>query len=294
MKTILITGAAGFIGNVVWKRLEKKYRLIGIDNLSKKTSIPPVIDSLQSHMFFLEDINNLDKIPMPLPPLEAIIHLAAQTSVVESVVDPLGDLRSNAEGTLRLSMLARQNNCKMIYASTNKVFGDLEGVTQPISDLMPCDPATPYGVSKCTGAQYVLDMLPNSGYVFHQSCIYGETQIGTVDQGWIGWLKTCKSKGTPITCFGDGSQVRDLLHVEDLVDLYEMALEGKLESGGYITGGGEYNAYSFKEVTDLLGCSITGYGDWRPSDQRYFVSGNEKLTAAGWQPKIKFLEWSVE
>jgi len=291
-KTILITGAAGFIGNVAWKRLEKKCKLIGIDNLSRDISMPPMIDSLQHHLFFHEDINNLDQLPLPLPPLDGIIHLAAQTSVVDSMEDPLDDLKSNIEGTLRLCMLAQKNNCKLIYASTNKVFGDLEEVFTPISDATPFDPATPYGVSKCAGAQYVLDMLPESGYVFHQSCIYGDTQVGTLNQGWIGWLKTCNSKGTPITCFGDGSQVRDLLHVEDLVDLYEMALEGNIAPGGYITGGGEENAYSFKEVTELLGCTISDYDDWRPSDQRYFVSSNEKLSVVGWTPKIKFLEWS--
>jgi CDP-paratose 2-epimerase len=287
---ILITGCAGFIGNALWKRLEKKYHLIGIDNLSRETAIPPIIDSLQHHLFYLEDINNIDNIE--LPKLDAIIHLAAQVSVVQSVIDPIGDLRTNSEGTLRLCLLAKKHECKLIYASTNKVYGELEGITKPVSDKQTFKPETPYGISKCSGAQYVLDMLPNSGFVFHQSCIYGETQKGTVDQGWVGWLRNCIKSNKPITCFGDGSQVRDLLHVEDLIDIYEMVLDGKLQPGSYVTGGGIENAYSFIEVMDILNGKIEKFDDWRPHDQRYFVSSNEKLNSAGWKPKIKFTDWS--
>ena len=288
---ILITGCAGFIGAALWCRFEKKYNLVGIDNLSRKTSIPPVIDSLQSHLFFLEDINNIENLPMPLPKLDAIIHLAAQVSVVESVVDPIADIRINAEGTLRMCMLAKKHNCKLIYSSTNKVYGGLEGIKEPIKDIQPINPETPYGISKAAGAHYVLDMLPNLGYVFHQSCIYGETQIGTLDQGWIGWLRTSIKNKIPITCFGTGKQIRDLLHVEDLLDIYELALADKLSPGSYVTGGGEANAHSFSDVVKLLGGNISKFDVWRPHDQKCFISSNEKLKAAGWQPKIKFREW---
>jgi CDP-paratose 2-epimerase len=289
---ILMTGCAGFIGNVAWRRLEKKYKLIGIDNLSRETAVAPVLDSIQHHLFYVEDINDIEKVN--LPKLDAIIHLAAQVSVTQSVIDPIDDIRTNAEGTLRMCMLAKEHDCKLIYASTNKVYGELEGVAEPISDDRGFTPETAYGISKCTGAQYVLDMLPDTGYVFHQSCIYGETQVGTVDQGWVGWLRNSIDTKRPVVCFGDGTQVRDLLHVEDLVDLYEMVLDGKIEPGSYVTGGGVENAHSFCEVMDLLGGEIDSYDDWRPHDQRYFVSSNEKLNASGWKPKVLFSQWIKE
>ena len=201
---------------------------------------------------------------------------------------------TNAEGTLRMCMLAKEHGCKLIYSSTNKVYGELNGVTEPISDDRGFTPETAYGISKCTGAQYVLDMLPETGYVFHQSCIYGETQVGTVDQGWVGWLRNSIETNRPVTCFGDGTQVRDLLHVEDLVDLYEMVLDGKIEPGSYVTGGGKENAHSFSEVMELLGGEIDRYDGWRPHDQRYFVSSNEKLRESGWKPKILFKDWIGE
>ena len=135
-------------------------------------------------------------------------------------------------------------------------------------------------------------MLPDLGYVFHQSCIYGETQVGTLDQGWVGWLKHSVKNNVPVTCFGDGSQVRDLLHVEDLLDIYELVLEDKLEPGSYIKGGGKDNAKTFYAVLRWLGGRISKYDDWRLHDQRYFVSSNEKLNAAGWEPKIKFEDWA--
>ncbi len=286
---ILVTGCAGFIGNILWKRLQEKYTLIGIDNLSREISIMP--EKKLGQLLFLEDINNINTIN--LPKLDAIIHLAAQVSVVNSLEDPLGDLRTNAEGTLKMCLLAKKHNCKLIYSSTNKVFGELIDVFEPISDEKNMAPETPYGISKAAGAQYVLDIVPKAGYVFHQSCIYGETQKGTLDQGWIGWLKNNIFNNRPITCFGDGTQVRDLLHVDDLIDLYEMALEDKLSPGSYVTGGGIENAYSFFQVVNMLGGKIEKFDNWRSHDQKYFVSLNQKLYKSGWRPKVKFSEWCV-
>lgn len=286
---ILITGCAGFIGNALWKRWERKYRLIGVDDLSRETSVAPVVDSMQHHLFYVEDVCNIDTVS--LPKLDLIVHLAAQVSVVNSLIDPIRDMHTNVEGTLRLCMLAKKHECKMIYSSTNKVYGELNGIDTPVSDAQPLKPETPYGISKCTGAQYVLDMLPQTGYVFHQSCIYGETQQGTLDQGWVGWLRNRIKTNSPITCFGDGTQVRDLLHVEDLIDAYDMVIDGTLPAGDYITGGGLENAHSFSQVVSMLGGDIANFDEWRQHDQRYFVSSNEKLNSAGWSPKIRFADW---
>jgi CDP-paratose 2-epimerase len=286
---VLVTGCAGFIGNALWKRWEKRYRLLGIDDLSRETSVAPVIDSMQHHLLFVEDICTVES--LPLPKLDLIVHLAGQVSVVNSLQDPIRDMHTNTEGTLRLCMLAQKHDCKLIYSSTNKVYGELIGVSTPVSDDHPLNPQTPYGISKCAGAQYVFDMLPHSGYVFHQSCIYGETQSGTLDQGWVGWLRNRIKTNSPITCYGDGSQVRDLLHVEDLIDAYELVVSGKLSPGGYVTGGGIGNAHSFSEVVAMMGGTISAFGEWRQHDQKYFVSSNEKLHSYGWTPKIAFADW---
>jgi len=264
---ILITGCAGFIGSALWSRWASKYRLIGIDDLSRPTSNPPIIDSLQHHLFFREDILNVGN--LPLPKLDFIVHLAGQVSVVASLSDPIRDSLVNCHGTLLLCLLAKRHGCPLIYSSTNKVFGELTGVTVPIKDSTPLNPQTPYGVSKSAGASYVLDLLPNNGFVFHQSCIYGSSQVGTLDQGWIGWLRGNIKSNNPITCFGNGKQVRDLLNVEDLLDLYQIALEGHMPSGAYVTGGGVENSYTFEEVVGLLGGSIKKYDAWRDHDQRH-------------------------
>ena len=297
MKNILITGAAGFIGNALWKRWGDKYNLIGLDDMSRETAIAPrPTPQRESILFFKDSLYSEDPffekiISSSGDPLDAIIHLGAQVSVTDSVKDPIRDCRTNIEGTLRMCMLAQKYKCKLIYSSTNKVFGSLENVKSPILDDRPLMPSTPYGISKCAGAQYVLDMLPEKGFVFHQSCIYGETQVGTVDQGWVGWLRNCIKREEPITCFGDGTQVRDLLHVEDLINIYEMVINEKLLPGAYVTGGGEENAYSFADVMQMLEGQVSKYDEWRPSDQRYFVSANEGLTNQGWKPDIKFPNW---
>lgn len=286
---ILITGCAGFIGNNLWRRWEKKYNLVGIDDFSRETAVWSDLPPDSCHLFYANDICDIDHIQ--LPKLDAIVHLAAQVSVVQSLSDPLRDMHTNVEGTLRLCLLARKHNCKLIYSSTNKVYGELDGVDHPISDNQPLKPETPYGISKCAGAQYVLDMLPRTGYVFHQSCIYGETQQGTLDQGWVGWLRHSIKIGRPIICFGDGTQIRDLLHVSDLIDIYQMVIDGKIPPGSYVTGGGTNNARNFSDVVKMLGGKIERFEDWREHDQKCFISSNEKLIRCGWSPTINFNDW---
>jgi CDP-paratose 2-epimerase len=193
---------------------------------------------------------------------------------------------TNAMGTFEVLQYAKARGAGVIYASTNKVFGELAGVKNPIEDSQPIVPETNYGVSKCVGAQYVHDY--SKGWVIHQSCIYGEAQVGDINQGWIGWLRQQVSRNEQIVCFGDGSQVRDLLHVNDLVRLYEMIIMGKIRKGSYVAGGGAVNAYSFAEVVNLLGSEISSFDVWRMNDQKYFVSANSGLSRQGWVPEISF------
>jgi CDP-paratose 2-epimerase len=235
---------------------------------------------------YIADINSVSSIKGLDVEVDWVLHLAAQVSVVESVSDPKRDFITNAMGSFEVLQYAKARGAGVIYASTNKVFGELAGIDSPIVDSQPIVPETNYGVSKCAGAQYVHDYP--KGWVLHQSCIYGEAQIGDINQGWIGWLRQQVSRNEKIICFGDGSQVRDLLHVNDLVHLYDMISMGIIDKGSYIAGGGVSNAYSFAEVVNLLGGAISEYGPWRPNDQRYFVSANSGLVAQGWAPELSF------
>jgi CDP-paratose 2-epimerase len=271
---ILITGHCGFIGQVAWRYLSNLgHDLYGIDDLSRSTS------SSNSHPnSFIADVCEISRLKDLDIEIDWVLHLAAQVSVVDSIADPKRDFMTNVVGTFEILQYAKARGAGVIYASTNKVFGELKDIYSPISDSQPILPETNYGVSKCAGAQYVQDY--SNGWVLHQSCIYGEAQIGDINQGW--------TRNEPIKCFGDGNQVRDLLHVNDLVELYYMIMTGKIKQGSYIVGGGATNAYSFSEVVSLLGGHISFFEPWRLHDQKYFVSANSGLQKEGWSPKILF------
>jgi len=279
---ILITGHCGFIGQSAWNYFGGRgHELYGIDDLSRPTSL---LNSQPNS--FIADINQISSIKGLDVEIDWILHWAAQVSGVESISDPRRDFMTNAMGTFEVLQYAKARGAGVIYASTNKVFGELAGVKNPIEDSQPIVPETNYGVSKCVGAQYVHDY--SKGWVIHQSCIYGEAQVGDINQGWIGWLRQQVSRNEQIVCFGDGSQVRDLLHVNDLVRLYEMIIMGKIRKGSYVAGGGAVNAYSFAEVVNLLGSEISSFDVWRMNDQKYFVSANSGLSRQGWVPEISF------
>jgi CDP-paratose 2-epimerase len=282
---ILVTGHCGFIGSNLWANLiNDGHDIYGIDNLSRKIS-----KRINHSNSVIADIIEIDKIGVLDQPFDWIIHLAAQVSVTESIKNPLLDFNTNALGTFKVVALAKKYNSKLIYSSTNKVFGTLDDFKSPILDSQPLNPKTNYGVSKCTGANYVSDY--ENGWVLHQSCIYGGSQIGDIDQGWIGFLRNQIFKSNDITCFGDGSQIRDLLHVQDLIGLYKSIINGEIPKNQYVAGGGEKNSFSFKQVVEMLGGQISRFDEWRQSDQRYFVSANQGLQNYGWKPEIRFEDW---
>jgi CDP-paratose 2-epimerase len=279
---VLITGHRGFIGKKTWKALmESGYDVFGIDDLSRKSSTP--LEDPKSVIADVASIRTLTNLDLDF---DWVIHLAAQVSVVDGELNPERDFQTNAVGTFEVLQWAKERGASVIYSSSNKVFGELQGRKRPIPDDTPISPSTNYGVSKCVGAQYVADY--GKGWVLHQSCIYGEDQIGDINQGWIGWLRQQIMKGEEITCFGTGEQIRDLLHVDDLVSLYIDILEGKIDPGSYVVGGGSKNAFSFREVVELLGGTISHFESWRPRDQEYFVSANSGLGNQGWSPRINF------
>jgi len=206
-----------------------------------------------------------------------------------------------------------------IYASTNKVYGGMDDVALTedatrwlyadlqygCAETQPLDFHSPYGVSKGTGDQYTRDYHRIYGLrsvVFRQSCIYGPRQFGIEDQGWLAWMTIAAVTGKKITVYGDGKQVRDVLHVDDLLNAYDAAIENIDTAKGqvYNMGGGTRNVMAiwseFGPILEkLLGKKIeVARADWRPGDQKVFYADFRKARhELGWVPKID-LEEGIE
>ena len=328
---VLVTGGAGFIGSHVvefYSGLGKD--VIVVDNLSRlkllqQEETPGInIDGEQNLQFIkglpgitfyeadiITGINFLQEIAQDV---DLIVHTAAQTAVTTSITNPRQDFTSNALGTFNVLEAARKSLSQpiIIYCSTNKVYGDR------LNECLPCGGSqryetpetfiglseefgvdlcehTPYGCSKLTGDLYCQDYARLYGLrvgVFRMSCIYGPRQMGVEDQGWVAWFARAILEGKPITIYGDGKQVRDILFVKDLVRAYDSFANSDIPYGVYNTGGGLGNTISLLELIDLLECltqrkAIVEYSDWRQSDQKVYISDIFKLKDdLNWEPQI--------
>ena len=319
-RNYLVTGGAGFIGsNYVHRLLKRGEKVTIFDNFSRGGA-PRNFDWLKSEFgesafdVIVGDVKDAEKITASAKSADVIVHLAGQVAVTTSVTDPREDFESNALGTFNVMEAARLSGEKpiVLYASTNKVYGGMEDVELfeesarwRYKDLLngcpesqPLDFHSPYGCSKGTGDQYVRDYARMYGLptvVFRQSCIYGPRQFGIEDQGWVAWFIIAAVMGRPITIYGDGKQVRDILHVEDLLNVYDLAVEKIDIAKGrvYNIGGGPDNVMSIwaefqPKLEALLGKSIqVARGDWRPGDQKVFYADISKAEKElGWRPNI--------
>ncbi len=323
----LITGGAGFIGsNLVCRLLERGENVTIYDNLSR-AGAPKNLLWLEkqfgkdSFRLVVGDIRDSELLADSAENMDVIAHLAGQVAVTTSVTDPREDFECNALGTFNALEAARRSrrNPIFLYASTNKVYGGMEDVAiveEPTRwryanlpygcpETQPLDFHSPYGCSKGTGDQYVRDYARIYGLrsvVFRQSCIYGPRQFGVEDQGWLAWMMIAAVTGRQITLYGDGKQVRDVLHVDDLINAYDLAVR-KIDSAGgeiYNMGGGAHNVLAvWSEFGPMLE-KLVGHeipierADWRPGDQRVFYADTRKAKAElGWEPKID-LEEGIE
>jgi CDP-paratose 2-epimerase len=317
----LITGGAGFIGtNLADRRLLGGETVRILDDLSRP-GVEANLAWLQArHGDRLEVM--IGDLRDPAVSVEAIrgvdsaFHLAAQVAVTTSLDQPGHDFEVNLRGTLNLLEAARAQARPpaILFTSTNKVYGDLQDIAleddgeryQPrdesirrrgVSEARPLAFCTPYGCSKGAADQYVLDYAKSYGLptaVFRMSCIYGPHQCGNEDQGWVAHFAIRAIEGEPITLYGDGRQVRDILYVEDLLDAFEAAREGigSLSGRAFNIGGGPSQAVSLHEVIDQIG-RLRGespeveYGPWRTADQRYYVTDTRSFQqATGWRPRV--------
>lgn len=325
---VIITGVAGFIGgHAAMHFLGRGDTVIGVDNLSRRGNS----ENLQwlrrqaqastntsggSFQFVAADIRSqidMDRLFAQNQDADAVLHLAGQVAVTTSVVNPRMDFEANALGTLNVLEGVRQNcpQAAVLYASTNKVYGGMEQIVITekegryayqdlpggMPETTPLDFHSPYGCSKGAGDQYVRDYARIYGLktvVFRQSCIYGTRQFGIEDQGWVAWFTIATILGKPITLYGDGKQVRDVLWVEDLIRLYQSALDQIEVASGkvYNAGGGPDFTMSLLELLEFLSKLkgervTTTAADWRPGDQRVFVADIAKVKAElGWSPSV--------
>ena len=317
-KRVLITGGAGFVGcNAARFFGARNWNVTVLDNLSRQGTDQNMTWLREGTAFDFEQVDVRDRAGVERVISEgrydAVIHLAAQVAVTTSVVDPRLDFGVNALGTFNILEALRQysKDTVLVFASTNKVYGkiasagsELQGnryayTDRPhgINESEPLDFLSPYGCSKGAADQYVLDYARIYGIPatsFRQSCIYGTRQFGVEDQGWVAWFAIASLLGRDITIFGDGKQVRDVLHVEDLLRAYDAAIRSpeKIAGQAFNIGGGPKHIMSLIDLIDILEKKLgrkipLKWDDWRPGDQRVYISDIRKLEdTLGWKPEI--------
>jgi CDP-paratose 2-epimerase len=319
----LVTGGAGFVGcNLVDRLAEDGKRVRVLDNLSRAGVERNLRWLLARHPGKVEvevgDVRDPVAVTRAVRDVDEVFHLAAQVAVTTSLERPDRDFGVNLDGTLKLLEALRRlpDPTPVLFTSTNKVYGALDDVdlefdgdrwlpadpllrANGVDERRPLDFCTPYGCSKGGADQYVLDYAKSFGLptvVFRMSCIYGPHQHGTEDQGWVAHFLLRALAGAPVTIYGDGYQVRDVLFVDDLVDAMLLARghveEPEVRGRAFNIGGGAANAVSLLEVLDVV-AGLHGaraeieHDRTRPGDQRWYVSNTSRFGAAtGWEPRV--------
>ena len=317
-QTILITGGAGFIGvNSATYFESQGWNVVVVDNLSRKGASINLEWLQAQHAISFEQVDVRDAIEvgnvLSKHQPDVVLHLAAQVAVTTSVVNPREDFDINALGTLNVleAIRLRSPDSFFINASTNKVYGKMEdlGVVERngryeyeklltgVPETRNLDFHSPYGCSKGVADQYTIDYSRVYGLrtvTLRQSCIYGPRQFGVEDQGWVAWFTIAALLDKEITVYGNGKQIRDVLHVQDLVRAYAAVIDEQEKVSGQAIniGGGPDNTLSLLELLDHLTTTLAKpvnlqWDDWRPGDQPVFVCDLARAKALlGWQPEI--------
>jgi len=339
---ILVTGGAGLVGShcaEFFAQSNPRNKVVVLDNLMRSQIFGYDKDSVEFNWNYLKKFKNIERIKGDVRKdtdvakalgkgVDVVIHTAGQPGVPSSVRMPKEDFSINAFGTLNVLEAARKRskNTVFIYCSTNKVYGenvdklrlseeksryvfaDGKGVSEDMcTDLTG---HTPYGVSKLVGDLYVQEyshIYKMKTGVFRMSCTYGTRQFGFEDQGWVAWFIIATLLNKPITIYGNGKQVRDMLYVDDLVNAFNLFISSDLERGLFNIGGGPANTISLLEFLNELEMLIgkkpkVTFAGWRPSDQKVYVTDTSKLeNAFGWKIQTpvgsgirKLLEWVRE
>jgi CDP-paratose 2-epimerase len=320
-RPILITGGAGFIGSNLADRFARAGHHVLIYDALVRPGVERNLTWLEKRhpdkiSVVTGDIRDETAAADAARDAQCVFHMAAQVAVTTSLAEPRDDFEVNVRGTLNLleALRRRSEPVPLIFASTNKVYGDLADVALDKTNdcYVPRDPAvradgigegrpldfhTPYGCSKGAADQYVLDYARSFGLptvVMRMSCIYGQRQMGTEDQGWVAHFLIRALSGEPISIYGDGCQVRDVLDISDAVEAYASAWQriDSVRGRAFNLGGGPANAISLKHlityIEHLTGRPVeASFSDWRAGDQRYYVSDNRLATRElGLRPPI--------
>ncbi len=333
---LLITGGCGFLGsNLAEYGIKAGHNITVFDNLSRigSSKNKEWLDNVGTYSFIYGDIRNRNDVENSIKEkqYDAVFHLAGQVAMTTSIADPYKDFEINTVGSMNLLNAVRMfspHTC-VFFSSTNKVYGDLEQFTYKESDTryqciehpygfdedIPLDFHSPYGCSKGAADQYILDFDRIFGIkttVFRHSSMYGSRQFATSDQGWIGWFvqkaleKKTDLNHEPFTISGNGKQVRDILHADDMATLYYTALEhvDKVHGEAYNIGGTMEQSLSllelFRILENMLGIQLQ-YTKLPPrvSDQKIFVADISKITnKIPWKPHVsaeegirRMIEW---
>jgi CDP-paratose 2-epimerase len=321
---ILVTGGAGLVGSHCAEYFAQENKVIVLDNLMRSKLFGSNKESVEYNWRYLEKIGNIKLVKGDIRSIEdvanavgngvdVVIHCAGQPGVQLSIDNPIEDFSINTSGTLNVLELARRRNPNTIniFCSTNKVYGENVVEDKPVNEKKSIDHTghTPYGVSKLAADLYVQEYSHIYGMktgVFRMSCTYGTRQFGFEDQGWVAWFVIATLLGKPITIYGDGTQVRDMLYVDDLVQAFDLFIKSG-KSGVYNIGGGNENTRSLLEFIEDIRV-LTGkkpeltFKDWRASDQKVYISDTRKVKKAlGWTPLIsvrygteKLIKWVEE
>ena len=313
VRPVLVTGGAGFIGCNLADRLAREGHDVLIYDALARAGVERNLEWLRERhpervSAVIADVRDASSLDAAAREAGAVFHLAAQVAVTTSLAAPVEDFDVNVRATLSLLESLRRAGgvAPIVFASTNKVYGDLADLEMQLEDgaYAPVDPQvrrhgvaedrpldfhTPYGCSKGAADQYVLDYARSFGLetaVLRMSCVYGPRQMGTEDQGWVAHFMIRALQDEPISIYGDGRQVRDILHVDDVVDAY-MALWRDIDrvSGrAFNIGGGAANAVSLRQILahieQIVGRPLAlQFSDWRAGDQRYFVADSRLAQA---------------
>lgn len=320
---LLVTGGAGFIGSHVAEFFAKNgWDVTVFDNLSRNKLLGKELGDPLYNWKYLKSLKNVELIKgdvrkqkelnQAAKGAEVIMHTAAQVAVTTSLEDPRTDFETNACGTFNALEAARKNDSKLLFTSTNKVYGENVNnlaVTSlekryKFSDMPNGIPETfsidrtghsPYGSSKLSADIYCQDYAETYHLktgVFRMSCIYGTRQFGVEDQGWVAWFTIATLLNKKITIYGDGKQVRDVLFISDLVDLFNAFIKSNEKHVVVNTGGGVNNTLSLLELLDIIEALVgkrpnIEFADWRPADQKVYISDLTKVSKLfGWVPKV--------
>lgn len=327
MSKILITGGCGFVGTNVALNLSKNSEVYCIDNLVKPESKNNEKLLISNGLNVInQDITNKDEMGKIIKKLlpDYLIHLGAQVAMSSSIDDPINDLNINLLGTFNIldSLRSFSPDTKLINISTNKVYGDLfwdelsekekryhsKNHSKGYSENTPLSFSGPYGCSKGAAEQYVLDYYKTYNInttSLRLSTIYGPNQYATYNQGWIGWFlgevyKKQNEKVLEISMHGNGKQVRDILYINDFINLINIIISDfeKVNGEVFNIGGSLNNSISIIELLDfsreffnLKGDYKLIKKDWRLADQRFYVSDIDKISKlTGWNPKVSLNE----